>query len=443
MLSYISNKFTQPIQPHAREPRAALILNRFTRTSTIMFATNGVEQILGFSPTQLVGKSFYYCISENCLSDAVRTLESAKGNDSIAYLRFYFRDPNSPDPPHIEQGNSDSDSDESDDGGVVLSRGSSVSRQSPPVVNGVRVPDVTIREPELDETAGPRINSRQSSSALHDDLHGLRHSSSSGTSTDMENNGSVFDRPLQQARSSASSITPQETPQDGPSMPGAIEIEAVVSCSSDGLVVVLRRAQEIVPTPSTTEQPSFPNGLFASPWASEPVLPDTVPQATPAPSISAMSEPAEAGFMSAIRDVAVFAWSLTGINGALIEKASGPGKPSGESLPPGGIPVWDPNAPVGQNDYYNGFSGGTHRRLQSMGDPVGQPKVDGEISSSSDDEIVWRRAPVMPTYKRPKRRAQQAFDTDEDSTDNGGVCVQERRRRKLENGERQDSSNSR
>ncbi|KAK5079609.1 hypothetical protein LTR70_008573 [Exophiala xenobiotica] len=440
MLSYISNKFTQSIRPDAREPRAALILNRFTRTSTIMFATNGVEQILGFSPTQLVGKSFYYCISENCLSDAVRTLESAKGNDSIAYLRFYFRDPNLPDPPHIEQG--DSDSDESDGGGVVLSRGSSVSRQSPPVVNGVSVPDVTIREPELDGTAGPRNDSSQASSARHDGLHGLHHSSSSGASTDMENNGSVFDRPHQATRSSASSITPQETPPDTTPMPGAIEIEAVVSCSSDGLVVVLRRAQEIVPTPSTNEQPSFPNGLFASPWASEPVLPDGLPQATPAPSISAMSEPAEAGFMSAIRDVAVFAWSLTGINGALIEKASGPGKPSGESIPPGGIPIWDPNAPVGQNDYFNGFSGGTHRRLQNMGDSGGRPQVSGETSSSSDDEIVWRRAPVMPLYKRPKRRANQAFDTDEDSTDNGGVCVQERRRRKFENGERQDSSNS-
>lgn len=430
MLSYISNKFTQDIQPSTREPRAALILNRFTRTSTIMFATNGVEQILGFSPTQLVGKSFYYCISENCLNDAVRTLESAKGNDSIAYLRFRFRDPSLPDPPLIEQG--DSDSDESEDGGVILSRGSSVSVPPTPMADSVNVP----------EAAGPRNESTRSSSTQHNGVDGLHHSSSSGTSTDMDGNGSVFDRPSLPAGSSASSITPEETPQETTSTPEAIEIEAVVSCSSDGLVVVLRRAQEIVPTVATGEQPSFPNGLFASPWASEPVLPDGVQQATSAPSISTVSEPTEAGFMSAIRDVAVFAWSLTGINGALLDKASGPGKPSGEAIPPGGIPIWDPNAPAGQNDFHNGFSGGTHRRLRNMGDPIEVPKTDGE-STSSDDEIVWRRAPEMPAYKRPKRRAHQAFDTDEDSTDNGGVSVQDRRRRKLENGERQDSSNSR
>ena len=403
-----------------------------------MFATNGVEQILGLSPTQLVGKSFYYCIAENCLSEAVRTLESAKGNDSIAYLRFYFRDPNSPDPPHIEQG--ESDSDESDDGGVILSRGSSVSRQSPPTTDGV--PDIAVREPDLDGTAGPRDDSTGPASTRHGALNGLHHSSSSGTSTDMENNGSIFDRPLQ-PQSSASSVSPQESPPEATPRSGDIEIEAIVSCSSDGLVVILRRAHDLVPTPSTTEQPSFPNGLFASPWASEPVLPDGMQQITTAPSMSALSEPVEAGFMSAIRDVAVFAWSLTGINGALLENASGPGKPSGESMPPGGIPVWDPNAPAGENDWYNGFSGGTHRRIFDAGDPVASPKRNGEISSSSDDEIVWRRAPVMPTYKRPKRRAQQAFDTDGNSSDNGGVSVQDRRRRKLENGERQESSNSR
>ena len=406
-----------------------------------MFATNGVEQILGLSPTQLVGKSFYYCISENCLSDAVRTLESAKGNDSIAYLRFFFRDPNLPDPPLIEQG--DSDDEESEDGGVILSRGSSVSRQSPPpMVDGVHVPEIAILHPELDGTVGLDNNSDLTHLARPNGVNGLHHSSSSGTSTDLENNGSIFDRPLQPTRSSASSMTPQENGREAQGTSGDIEIEAVVSCSSDGLVVVLRRAQEMVPVTPHAEQPSFPNGLFASPWAAEPVLPDGVQQEPSAPSISTLSESTEAGFMSAIRDVAVFAWSLTGINGALLDKASGPGKPSGEAIPPGGLPVWDPDAPAGQNDWYNGFSDGSHRRMRDEGEHAEKPRGDGEISSSSDDEIVWRRAPVIPAYKRPKRRAHQAFDTDDDSTDNGGVPVQDRRRRKLESGERQDSSNS-
>ena len=41
--------------------------------------------------------SFYYCIAENCLQDAIKCLENAKGNDSIAYLRFWFRDPRTQD----------------------------------------------------------------------------------------------------------------------------------------------------------------------------------------------------------------------------------------------------------------------------------------------------------------------------------------------------------
>jgi hypothetical protein len=45
-------------------------------------------------------------------------------------------------------------------------------------------------------------------------------------------------------------------------------------------------------------------------------------------------------FMSTIRDVAVFAWALTGINGSLAEYARG--TPKGESQPPEGFPIWNP-----------------------------------------------------------------------------------------------------
>lgn len=440
MLSYISNKFTQKIGAHAREPRAALILNRFTRTSTIMFATKGVEEILGFTPMELIGKSFYYCIGENCLGDAVRTVESAKHNDSIAYLRFFFRDPTSPDPPVIEH-DGDSDSDESEDGGVRLSRGSSVSmRSQSPYRDDANVPRIQVEHLDLDGTAGPRHEEDR----MHhesDDV-GMPSRTSSGNSTDSNGRDDIFDRPMRHARSSASSITPQESL----STPGMIEVEAVVSCTSDGLVVVLRRAHAFVPqgTVSDGEQPVYPNGLFASPWSDEPILPEGMQQATSVPNLSfpSVSEPTESGFMSAIRDVAVFAWSLTGINGSLVDLAIG--SPSGEALPPGGLPVWDPNAPPGKNDNHNGFSGGTHRRVQGMGDPSDQvPPHDGE-ATSSDDEVVWRRVPKMPAYQKPKRRAHRdAFGTDdEDSTDHGkgGVALNGRRIKKLNKGERLDQN---
>lgn len=46
--------------------------------------------------------------------------------------------------------------------------------------------------------------------------------------------------------------------------------------------------------------------------------------------------------MRSIRDVAVFAWALCGINGNLA--AYSHGRPAGEATPPDGLPIWDPNA---------------------------------------------------------------------------------------------------
>ncbi|KAF1361071.1 hypothetical protein EJ07DRAFT_75914, partial [Lizonia empirigonia] len=99
MLSHLSSKFDLGPDEQTHEPRAALFLNRFTRTLTVMYATSGIEQIVGISGEEMKGHSFYYCIALNCLTEAVRCLESAKGNDSIAYMRFMFRDPRQEDPP--------------------------------------------------------------------------------------------------------------------------------------------------------------------------------------------------------------------------------------------------------------------------------------------------------------------------------------------------------
>jgi len=52
MLEHLSPKFKMP--PMEREPRAALILNRFTRNLTIMYATDPVAQILGIRSDELL-----------------------------------------------------------------------------------------------------------------------------------------------------------------------------------------------------------------------------------------------------------------------------------------------------------------------------------------------------------------------------------------------------
>ncbi|KAJ6012053.1 hypothetical protein N7522_002408 [Penicillium canescens] len=292
MLTWISNKFSQRLTEPLHEPRAAMFVNRFTRTATIMYATRGVSEILGISPNALISQSFYYCIQEECLGGAVRCLEGAKRNDSIAYLRFWFRNP-------------------------------------------------------------------------LQDVHG------SGLGLD-----------------AAASLPP-------------IELEAVVSCTSDGLVVILRRARAPIPTtpavPAIPEPaPVYTNGIFAAPWAPEPVFSYGTPCDTPShpailrpsrpetgtlcldgpapgsaahgtplpeqkntlcrdglePSSGSASDsvygsekvseqeasggPGETGphsyrLMDTIRDVAVFAWGIVGINRGLEQYKCG--TPTGDAQP--------------------------------------------------------------------------------------------------------------
>lgn len=296
MLTFISDKFSRRLAEPLHEPRAALFVNRFTRTATIMYATSGVTEILGLSPHQLISKSFFYCIQERCLRDAVRCLESAKANDSIAYLRFWFRNP------------------------------------------------------LLDEDAD----------------------------TDM---------------SGYSSPAFGMTPDPYARTPPPIELEAVVSCTSDGLVVILRRARAPIPSATLPPQPVpvYSNGIFAAPWALEPVyaygtasypqdsiqnppypeakgslcrendVPSLGRTTTPASSSQgssnqsypATAQDAAAGgpqnnlLMDTIRDVAVFAWGIIGINRSLEQHKYG--SPSGNAHPDAMVDdSWDNDTAAGR-----------------------------------------------------------------------------------------------
>ncbi|KAJ5547932.1 hypothetical protein N7513_005166 [Penicillium frequentans] len=271
MLTWLSNKFSQRLDEPLHEPRAAMFVNRFTRTATIMYATSGVSEILGLSPSQLISKSFFYCIQEHCLRDAVRCLESAKANDSIAYLRFWFRNPMQDENPEMAQR------------GLV-----------------------------------------------------------------------AFSDPIP-----------------------PLELEAVVSCTSDGLVVILRRARAPIPTSTTMPPqpvPVYSNGLFAAPWAPEPVYSyeeapraqenidpnvgypevkttlckddhssgsdftssssapsSAVPPPQPEAKAGGSGGPPTHNLMDTIREVAVFAWGIVGINRSLEQYKVG--TPAGNAQP--------------------------------------------------------------------------------------------------------------
>ncbi|EHK99859.1 putative Aryl hydrocarbon receptor nuclear translocator-like protein 2 [Glarea lozoyensis 74030] len=339
MLEHLSPKFRAPPQESLLEPRAALILNRFTRTLSVMYATDAVSEILGITADQIHDKSFYECIQENCLPEAIRCLESAKSNDSIAYLRFWYRNPRTDDE-YDQDMREASQSSDSEDGGVELNHRESQERM-----------DVdTDGTGDSGSHAGGRLN-------LAEQRGQNISRTSSGDSTDQEHNsaGAIFDQGHPTSSSSSSvgaasssggaraSITP------GPG-PAPFEIEAVVSCTSDGLVVVLRKARALIP--------HYPAGIFAAPWGVDAIRPHVyqpnplVPfHHGPNAPIAPPAGPAEVDFMASIKDVAVFAWSLAGINGNMA--AYGRGVPRGESQPEH-LPILDPHGHYGKP--YPGYS---------------------------------------------------------------------------------------
>ncbi|KAF2734580.1 hypothetical protein EJ04DRAFT_243426 [Polyplosphaeria fusca] len=341
MLSHLSSKFTLRPEEQTHEPRAALFLNRFTRSLAIMYATSGIEQIIGIRGDELRGRSFYYCIAQNCLDGAVRCLESAKGNDSIAYLRFFFRDPRQDDPP--EANNSESEDD-------IMT-------------------DVTGSEDESDATTatpegGASSNDRSMASASDPPSNPRTHSGNSAHSG---------------ARSYSSSVDGSAVSEvnDGP-----IELEAVLSCTSDGIVVCLRRARPMVPTAVQPAQGQH-NGMFAAPWAPQPLFLPALPQAPPYPlgaqhpamAQAAPPTPFQNEFMKSIRDVAVFAWALVGINGNLAEYGRGDAR--GESQPPGGFPIWQPELPREKSSASAAPSGYiSGNGSSSSNDPFGDPGLN-------------------------------------------------------------------
>jgi len=101
------------------------------------------------------------------------------------------------------------------------------------------------------------------------------------------------------------------------------EVECLVSASSDGLIVVVRRAPPIEGLAPHVRPP----GVFASPWASSPLAPYTMTPPPPSP-VDAQSQfdeavqeniphipgPTNQEVMNSIRDVTVFAWSISMLN---------------------------------------------------------------------------------------------------------------------------------
>ncbi|KAI1448171.1 hypothetical protein F5Y02DRAFT_336881 [Annulohypoxylon stygium] len=426
MLEHLSPKFK--MQPMEREPRAALILNRFTRTLTVMFATNAVSSILGVRPDQVQDKSFYECIAENCLPDAVKCLESAKANDSIAYLRFWYRDPRRDEDFDDEEDEEDEDDDEGeeddDDEESECER-----EQSGEVIDGnidtsdIRAYAENAMDIDVDGVCDVKIKTETSVSPKLAKNIIIDEESPNGLFTPSASEGRRYQTAEDTCHhnpNSARRANGRRSRRRNP-LP-TFELEAVVSCTSDGLVVVLRKARPPIPSLHPPLLPvDFENGLFAAPWSEQPIRPyyppehfytfrpPLLPQYMPLREhVKTAGGPPIDQLMKSIRDVAVFAWALVGINGNLA--AYGRGVPRESSQPHDGLPARDRKASTSSYGAIESQSTQQWAASSSESQPTGStvpadsrylPNLDIEASQRSYGSTSTELTGGSPSYPNP------------------------------------------
>ncbi|KAI7823384.1 hypothetical protein BC939DRAFT_451957 [Gamsiella multidivaricata] len=78
------------------EPRACMILNRFSRSLLIMYASPACELIFHLDPEQIVGKPILLFIRADDLGSFVEQVDMVKSSSAITHMRFWFQSPNWP-----------------------------------------------------------------------------------------------------------------------------------------------------------------------------------------------------------------------------------------------------------------------------------------------------------------------------------------------------------
>ncbi|KAK3825183.1 MAG: hypothetical protein J3Q66DRAFT_327170 [Benniella sp.] len=83
----------QAMEPEAR---VCLILNRFTRNLTVMYASSASEKVFHVDPDQLIGKPILLYIRADDLASFVEHVDHIKATTVITQMRFWFQSPNWP-----------------------------------------------------------------------------------------------------------------------------------------------------------------------------------------------------------------------------------------------------------------------------------------------------------------------------------------------------------
>jgi len=95
--------------------------------------------------------------------------------------------------------------------------------------------------------------------------------------------------------------------------------------------------------------------------------------------------------MNAIREVAVFAWALTGINGNISNYARG--TPHAPAVPPQGFPVWDRNVP--NNNVEPPYNQAMHKWAELHARNTGAPEPPLPYSEREHDPAQYERQNML------------------------------------------------
>jgi len=71
-----------------------LILNRFTRSLTVMYASSACEMVFHVDPDDITGKPILLYIRADDLASFVEQVDVIKQSASILQIRFWFQSPN-------------------------------------------------------------------------------------------------------------------------------------------------------------------------------------------------------------------------------------------------------------------------------------------------------------------------------------------------------------
>ncbi|KAG0325124.1 hypothetical protein BGZ99_001034 [Dissophora globulifera] len=89
--AFAANRWdTHVIEP---EPRVCMILNRFSRSLTVMYASSACERIFHIDPDHIVGKPILLFIRADDLASFVEQMDMIKATTAITYIRFWFQSP--------------------------------------------------------------------------------------------------------------------------------------------------------------------------------------------------------------------------------------------------------------------------------------------------------------------------------------------------------------